>query len=113
MRTLLAAVAVASLTGLIGCASSDQNKTTPAAVLQGLGRAAFVDRADQICVQGRKRLILAGNRAFGGLATDQKPSDAAAGAFANEQAIPILTRQYRRLRGLQPPAEDRKRIERI
>jgi hypothetical protein len=34
-------------------------------------------------------------------------------AFANQQAIPILTRQYQRLRRLDPPANDRKRIERI
>jgi hypothetical protein len=112
MRTLLAVAALIVLALLCGC-GSDQNETTPAAVLQGLGRADFVDRADQICVQGRKRLILTGNRAFGDLAPEEKPSDAAVTAFANTQAIPILTRQYQQLRELHPPAQDRKQIERI
>ncbi len=113
MRPLLAAAALTLLAAIWGCGSGGGNKTTPAAVLQGLGRADFVDRADQICVQGRKRLILAGNRAFGSLAPDQKPSDAAVTDFAKEQAILILTQQYQRLRQLDPPASDRKRIERI
>ena len=112
MRTLLAVAALALLGALCAC-GGDENETTPAAVLQGLGRADFVDRADQICVQGRQRLILAGNRAFGDLAPEEKPSDAAVTAFANGQAIPILTRQYQQLRELQPPAHDRKRIEGI
>jgi hypothetical protein len=112
MRTLPAAAALILLAALVGC-GGDENKTTPAAVLQGLGRADFVDRADQICVQGRKRLILTGNRAFGDLASDQKPSNAEVTAFANRQAIPILTQQYQRLRQLQPPARDREGIERI
>ena len=113
MRIALAVVALVLLAALGGCGSGDENKTTPAAVLRGLGRADFVDRADQICVQGRKRLILAGNRAFGDLAADQKPSDAAVTTFAKRRAIPILTDQYQRLRRLQPPSNERKRIERI
>jgi hypothetical protein len=113
MRTFLAVAALTPLAALCGCGSGDENKTTPPAVLQGLGRADFVDRADRICVQGRKRLILTGNRAFGDLAADQKPSSAEVTAFANQQAIPILTQQYQRLRQLQPPAGDRERIERI
>jgi hypothetical protein len=112
MRTLLAIAALIVLAALCGC-GGDENKTTPAAVLQGLGRAAFVDKADRICVQGRKRLILTGNRAFGDLAADKKPSDVAVTAFAKSQAIPILTRQYQQLRELRPPAQDSKRIERI
>jgi hypothetical protein len=112
MRILLALAALVLLAALGSCGSGG-NETTPAAVLRGLGRADFVDRADQICVEGRKRLILAGNRAFGGLAADQKPSDAAVTAFANSKAIPILGNQYQRLRRLHPPAPDRDRIERI
>ena len=112
MRVLLAAAATATLL-CAGCGGSDENETTPAAVLQGLGRADFVDRADQICVQGRKQLILSGNRAFGDLAADQKPSNAAVTAFANQHAIPILSRQYARLRELTPPARDREEIEHI
>ena len=112
MRLPVAAVALALLPALGGC-GGDENKTTPAAVLQGLGRAAFVDKADQICVQGRKRLIVTGNRAFGDLGPNENPSDAAVAAFARSQAIPILTRQYQRLRGLKPPADARRQIERI
>jgi hypothetical protein len=79
-------------------------------VLSGLERGAFVDRADRICVQGRKRLIVTGNRYFGG---NQKPSDAAVTLYAKREAIPILTRQYGRLRQLRPPAGDARRIDRI
>jgi hypothetical protein len=113
MRIVLAVAALILLAALGGCGSGDQNETTPAAVLEGLGRADFVDRADRICVEGRKRLILTGNRAFGDLPPNQKPSTAAVTAFANREAIPILTHQYQQVRELQPPAQDRKRIERI
>ena len=103
-----------ALTGLtLAACGSDESKTTPAAVLQGLGRAEFVGKADQICVQGRKRLIVTGNRVFGDLGPNENPSDAAVTAFAHSQAIPILTQQYQRLRELKPPANDRAQIERI
>ena len=111
MRPLL--VVAALCVSLCGCGGSDGDETTPAAVLSSLGRAAFVDRADRICVQGRKRLILTGNRAFGDLPPNRRPSDAAVTAFAHRDAIPILTAEYARLRGLRPPAGDRAQIERI
>ena len=57
----------------VGC-GDEAGDTTPAAVLSGLDRAAFVNRADRICVQGRKRLILTGNRYFGDLPPDRKES---------------------------------------
>ena len=113
MRIVLAVAALILLAALGGCGSGDENETTPAAVLEGLGRADFVDRADRICVEGRKRLILAGNRYFGDLPAGRQPSDAAVTAFAQREAIPILTRQYSRLRRLRPPAADRRGIERI
>jgi hypothetical protein len=113
MRPLLAAAAIALLCLLSACGSGGENKTTPAAVLNGLGRAAFVDKADEICVQGRKRLIVAGNRVFGDLAPDQNPSTAAITAFAKQKAIPILDRQYQALHRLHPPPGDRKQIAHI
>jgi hypothetical protein len=113
MRPLLAAAAIGLLCVFGACGSGGENKTTPAAVLRGLGRAAFVDKADQICVQGRKQLILTGNRACGDLPPDQNPSTAAISAFARQKAIPILDGQYQALRRLHPPAGDRKQIAHI
>ena len=95
------------------CGDDGESETTPPEVLSGLTRGAFVDSADRICVQGRKRLILTGNRYFGDLPSDAKPSDAAVTAFANREAIPILARQYGRLRELRPPPGDERQIGRI
>jgi hypothetical protein len=58
-------------------------------------------------------LILSGNRYFGGLGAEQKPSVAAITAFAQREAIPILRHQYAKLRGLTPPPGDGKTIGRI
>ena len=112
MRAAPAVAVLILLVALSGC-GSDESETTPAPVLAGLGRADFVDKADQICVQGRKRLIVSGNRVFGELGPNENPSDAAVTAYARSQAIPILTQQYQQLRGLKPPASDREQIERI
>ncbi len=112
MRSLLACAAIGLLAIPLGCGGG-AGQTIPAAVLSGLDRAAFVDRADRICVQGRKRLILAGNSYFGELPAGRDPSDAAVTEFANREAIPILIHQYARLRRLRPPAADRRRIARI
>ncbi len=79
MRPFLACAAIGLLAVPLGCGGG-AGETTPAAVLSGLDRGAFVDRADRICAQGRKRLILAGNRYFGDLPVDRDPSDAAATA---------------------------------
>ncbi len=109
-------VALVLVAGLLAAApgcGGGQNETTPAAVLSGLDRGAFVNRADRICVQGRKRLILTGNRYFGDLPAGQDPSNAALKTFANREALPILTRQYQQLRGLRPPAGDQDEIDRI
>jgi hypothetical protein len=108
MRPLFVLGALAFLATGIGCGGGDD--TVPAEVLSGLERGAFVDRADRICVQGRKRLIVTGNRYFGG---NRKPSDAAVTIYAKREAIPILTRQYSRLRQLRPPAGDAREIDRI
>lgn len=113
MRLRFGFLALALLVVLGGCGGRGAGETTPPAVLEGLDRAGFVDRADAICVQGRKRLILAGNRYFGSLPDGRKLSDPAVTQFADREAIPILTRQYARLRGLRPPAGDRRRIDRI
>lgn len=112
----LLGVAVAScwpLLFLAACAEDPGNKTTPPEVLSALGRSAFVDRADRICVQGRKRLILTGNRYFGDLPSGRDPSDAAVIAYAHREAVPILRHQYGRLRALEPPPDDRRRIRHI
>jgi hypothetical protein len=108
MRPLFVLSALAFLTTGIGCGGGDD--TVPAEVFSGLERGAFVDRADRICVQGRKRLIVTGNRYFGG---NRKPSDAAVTVYAKREAIPILTRQYGRLRQLRPPAGDAREIDHI
>jgi hypothetical protein len=97
---------------LAGC-GGDEEETTPPEVLSGLARGAFVDQADRICVQGRKQLILTGNRYFGGLPSEVKPSDTAVTRFADREAIPILERQYGRLRRLEPPPGDESEIARI
>ena len=110
MKPLSALVVLALLaTVAVGCGNGGDD-SVPEAVVSGLQRGAFVDRADRICVQGRKQLILTGNRYFG---AERKPSDAEVTAYARTEAIPILTRQYRRLRELQPPAGDRRGIDRI
>jgi hypothetical protein len=96
-----------------GCGDDGESDATPPEVLSGLARGAFVDSADRICVQGRKRLILTWNRYFGDLSRGAKPGDAAVTAFANREAIPILERQYGRLRGLRPPPGDERQIGRI
>jgi hypothetical protein len=102
----------ALLTALAGCGGGGQS-STPSAVAGALVHSAFVDRADRICSEGRKRLILTGNRYFGDLAPEQQPSDAAVTAFAQRKAIPILRHQYAKLRGLTPPPGDGKAIGRI
>jgi hypothetical protein len=98
---------------LAACGDDDEGDAIPPEVLSGLARGDFVDRADRICVQGRKQLILTGNRYFGGLPSEVRPSDAAVTRFANREAIPILERQYERLRRLDPPPGDEREIERI
>ena len=112
MRRLLLWLGCAAL-ALTACGDDGEAETTPSEVLSGLTRGAFVDRADRICVQGRKRLILTGNRYFGELPSGVKPSDAAVTVFANREAIPILERQYGRLRELRPPPGDEREINRI
>ena len=82
-------------------------------MLSGLTRGDFVVRADEICMQGRKRLLLTANRYFGGLGKAEKASDAEVTEFANREAIPILRRQYARLRELDPPPGDEREIARI
>jgi hypothetical protein len=105
----------ALLAALAGCGggSSTGSGSDQAALSGALVHSAFVDRADRICTEGRKRLILTGNRYFGDLATEQKPSDAAVTAFARREAIPILSHQYAKLRGLTPPPGDERAIGRI
>lgn len=78
-----------------------------------MGRGAFVDRADRICTEGRKQLILTGNRYFGQLPADQDPSEAAVTRYAHREAIPILRREYGRLRELRPPSGDEATIDAI
>jgi hypothetical protein len=104
----------ALLAALAGCGGGSANQGSDAnAVSNALVHSAFVDRADRICTEGRKRLILSGNRYFGDLGAEQKPSVAAVTAFAHREAIPILRHQYARLRGLTPPPGDGKTIARI
>ncbi len=104
----------ALLAALAGCGGGSANQGSDAdAVSNALVHSAFVDRADRICTEGRKRLILSGNRYFGELAPEQKPSVAAVTAFAHREAIPILRHQYSKLRGLTPPPGDGKTIARI
>jgi hypothetical protein len=103
----------ALLAVLAGCGSGGQSGSDADAVSKALVHSAFVDRADRICTEGRKRLILTGNRYFGDLAAEQKPSDAAITAFAHREAIPILRHQYAKLRGLAPPPGDEGAIGRI
>ena len=109
----VAAMATASIALMAACGDDSENETTPPEVLSSLTRGDFVDRADRICVQGRKQLILTGNRYFGGLPGETKPSDAAVIKFANREAIPILRSQYGRLRELRPPPGDERKINRI
>jgi hypothetical protein len=105
----------ALLAALAGCGggSSAGSGSDQAALSGALVHSAFVDRADRICTEGRKRLILTGNRYFGDLPPEQKPSVAAVTAFAHREAVPILRHQYTKLRGLTPPPGDRKTIGRI
>jgi hypothetical protein len=103
----------ALLVAFLGCGGSDQQSTTPPEVFGALARSAFVDRADRICTQGRKRLILTGNRYFGDLPAGRDPSEAAVTAYARREAIPILRHQYGRLRELRPPSGDAQEINRI
>jgi hypothetical protein len=103
----------ALLAALAGCGSGGQSSSTPSAVAGALVHSAFADRADRICSEGRKRLILTGNRYFGDLPAGREPSDAAVTAYAQREAIPILQRQYAKLRGLTPPPGDEKTIGRI
>ena len=112
MRRLLLSLGCAAL-ALTACGDDGEAETTPPEVLRGLTRGAFVVPADRICMQGRKRLILTGNRYFGDLPRGAKPSDAAVTEFANREAIPILRRQYGRLRELRPPPGDERQIDRI
>jgi hypothetical protein len=112
MRPAPAVVAAALLVSFAACGGGGGD-TTPREVLSALDRSAFVDQADRICVEGRKRLILTGNRYFGSLPSGQKPSDAAVSVYARREALPILRRQYGRLRGLEPPSGDERQIERI
>jgi hypothetical protein len=109
-RTILP---LALLLAGVGCGSASQNSTVPTAVSTALVHAAFVDRADRICTQGRKRLILTGNRYFGNLPPNKDPSTAAVGAYSRQQAVPILKHQYARLRMLNPPPGDSATIDRI
>jgi hypothetical protein len=112
MRPTSAFVCAVVLIGAGGCGSAGES-TTPREVLSALNRGAFVDRADRICTQGRKRLILTGNRYFGDLPAGQDPSDAAVTEYAHREAIPILRHEYGRLRGLRPPQGDAATIDRI
>jgi hypothetical protein len=112
MRPTSAFVCAVVLIGAGGCGSAGES-TTPPEVLSALNRGAFVDRADRICTQGRKRLILTGNRYFGDLPAGQDPSDAAVTEYAHREAIPILRHEYGRLRGLRPPQGDAATIDRI
>jgi len=112
MRGFLVGVCCASLALMAGC-GDDENESTPPEVLSGLTRGDFVLRADRICMQGRKRLVLTGNRTFGGLGSEQKPSDAEVTEFAKREAIPTLRRQYAGLRELEPPPGDERQIARI
>ena len=105
-------VAAAALLSSCGGGSSDQ-AANQAALDAALAHQGFVDQADRICTQGRKQLILTGNRYFGNLPPGRQPSDAAVTAYARQQAIPILRGQYARLRGLHPPPSDRREIDRI
>jgi hypothetical protein len=102
------------LAALAGCGGGSANQGSDAdALSNALVHSAYVDRADRICTEGRKRLILSGNRYFGDLAAEQKPSDAAITAFAHREAIPILRHQYSKLRGLTRPPGDERAIARI
>jgi hypothetical protein len=104
----------ALLAVLAGCGGGSSNQGSDAdAVSAALVHAAYADKADRICSQGRKRLILSGNRYFGDLRPEQKPSDATVTAFAQREAIPILSHQYAKLRALTPPPGDQKTIDRI
>jgi hypothetical protein len=113
MRPASAFVCAVVLTAAAGCGSAGESSTTPPAVLSALGRGAFVDRADRICTQGRKQLILTGNRYFGDLPAGRDPSDAAVTEYAHREAIPILRHEYGRLRELRPPQGDAATINRI
>ncbi|MGH2982081.1 MAG: hypothetical protein ACRDKV_08580 [Solirubrobacterales bacterium] len=113
MHLRLRLLACATIALIPGCGDGGEVETTPSEVLSGLTRGAFVDRADRICVQGRKRLILTANRYFGDLPRGSQPSNPAVTRFANREAIPILQRQYGRLRELRPPPGDGRRINRI
>ena len=104
----------ALLFALAGCGSSSSDQGSDAnAVQAALVHSAFADRADKICVEGRKQLILTGNRAFGDLPAGKDPSDAAVMTYAHSEAIPILRRQYAKLRQLKPPPGDEATINRI
>ena len=103
----------ALLAALAGCGGGGQSGSTPSAVAGALVHSAFVDRADRICSEGRKRLILTGNRYFGNLPAGREPSDAGLTAYARREAVPILRRQYAKLRALTPPPGDEKAIARI
>jgi hypothetical protein len=103
----------ALLAALAGCGGGGRSSSTPSAVAGALVHSAFVDRADRICSEGRKRLILTGNRYFGDLPAGRDPSDAALSAYARREAVPILRHQYAKLRRLTPPPGDEKAIGRI
>lgn len=113
MLRLVCLLGCAALLLPLGCGDDSETATTPPEVLSGLTRGDFVDRADRICVKGRKQLILTGNRYFGRLPSGRKPGDAAIRAYARREAIPILGRQYGLLRELSPPAGDKPTIARI
>jgi hypothetical protein len=109
MAGLLALLAIVA-----GCGTDSSGEGSDAnAVQAALVHSAFADRADKICVDGRKQLILTGNKAFGHLPSNQDPSDAALAAFAKQHAIPILRTQYGKLRQLKPPPGDEKTVARI
>jgi hypothetical protein len=112
MRRASWALAALSLAAA-GCGSDSDRSSDQAALTSALAHSAFVDRGDRICTEGRKRLIISGNRYFGGLPAGRHPSDAALAAFADREAVPILRRQYGRLRGLRPPPGDHGTIDRI
>jgi hypothetical protein len=108
MKAKQEAVVVLGLALALSISACGGGDGSQAAARPPLTRARFLQKGNAICVQARQEVM----KVYGRYTRKPRP-DALLNRLSQELVIPATKKEVRRLRALQPPPADEKKVDRI